>query len=75
MIILKLGGSIITDKDSETIHQINLTESSKVDVTGGMIKKVSEIIDLGIETRIINANKPNNVLKALQGEAIGTIIQ
>lgn len=48
------------------------------DVTGGMLGKVSELmvpVACGIEARIVNALKPNNVYKALIGEEfVGTRI-
>lgn len=50
--------------------------SRAVDVTGGMIGKILEIMDpasRGIETLIINALRKNNVYRALRGErVIGT---
>jgi len=52
--------------------------SSFTDVTGGMVKKVIELMvpaSAGIEVLIINALKPNNVYRALKGEeVVGTRI-
>lgn len=52
--------------------------STNTDVTGGMFGKIKELLslaDLGIESKIINANKKDNVYKALENENIkGTLI-
>ncbi|MEM4196402.1 MAG: hypothetical protein QW277_04435 [Methanothermobacter sp.] len=49
------------------------------DVTGGMVGKVKELLVLaerGVESEIINACVPGNVMKALRGEAVrGTRIR
>ena len=47
------------------------------DVTGGMLGKVSELIELskkGISSRVFNAAKKNIVSKFLYGEDVGTLI-
>ena len=47
-----------------------LESTTNVDVTGGMVGKVKELLelaDLGIESEIINANEPGVIFKALQG--------
>ena len=55
------------------------TEETTVDVTGGMGGKVNELLDLlelGIESEIINANQKNNLKKVLNGEKVtGTTIK
>lgn len=55
------------------------TEESGVDVTGGMGGKVSELLnllELGIESLIINANQKDNIKKVLNGEKVtGTTIE
>jgi isopentenyl phosphate kinase len=52
-----------------------LSKSSNTDVTGGMLKKVSEILDLKIETEIVNGLKEKNIERVLKGETkIGTVI-
>ncbi len=52
--------------------------STSVDVTGGMVGKIKELLalaDIGIDSMIINANKENNIYKALKNEKVkGTII-
>jgi isopentenyl phosphate kinase len=48
------------------------------DVTGGMkakIKKLLKIVKEGIQVQIINGLKPGNILKAIEGEEIGTLIK
>jgi isopentenyl phosphate kinase len=56
----------------------SLTSSDGVDVTGGMLSKVESMLELakkGIESEIINGDKPGNLLRALKGEKrIGTVI-
>jgi isopentenyl phosphate kinase len=53
--------------------------SSHTDVTGGMLGKVQELVDLadmtGIESRIFNAASPGNILEFMKGAAIGTLIR
>jgi isopentenyl phosphate kinase len=47
------------------------------DVTGGMLGKVSELVELskkGINSRVFNAAKKNTVSKFLYGEDVGTLI-
>ena len=55
-----------------------LEGTTNVDVTGGMVGKIKELLylaDLGIESKIINADIENNVYKALENEELkGTII-
>lgn len=49
--------------------------SAGVDVTGGMKGKLDELLDLadmGISSVIFNASREGNIVRALQGEAIGT---
>jgi len=51
--------------------------SSGIDVTGGMRGKLDELLELaemGISSRIFNASREGNIVRALQGEAIGTKI-
>lgn len=51
--------------------------SGTTDVTGGMLGKVSEFLELakkGISSRIFNASKKDMVSKFLYGEDIGTLI-
>lgn len=54
----------------------NVGGSSHTDVTGGMYKKVKELIDLGIPSEIINGKNPGYIERALKGETgLGTIVK
>ena len=52
--------------------------TTNVDVTGGMVGKIKELLflaDLGIESKIINAEVEDNIFKVLENEDVkGTII-
>ncbi len=55
----------------------NIMGASAPDVTGGMLGKVSELVELskkGISSRIFNAAKKGIVSKFLYGEDVGTLI-
>ena len=67
----------ITPKSFDAVkHYIG--GSAGTDVTGGMLGKVSEILELaqkeGIESCIFNANTPGSVAAYLNGDSIGTLI-
>ncbi len=64
----------ITESNFNEIHFNNL----KNDVTGGMKRKVQELLKLaklGASSQVINGNVPGNVKKALQGETVGTVVK
>lgn len=56
-----------------------IKESDVIDVTGGMLGKVSELVSpvlKGIETLIVNASKPGIIYQVLKGESVvGTKIE
>ncbi|MBZ9571563.1 isopentenyl phosphate kinase family protein [Methanobrevibacter sp. TMH8] len=56
-----------------------LDSTTNIDVTGGMIGKIKELLELaniGIESKIIDANEPNAILNALERKKVkGTIIK
>lgn len=55
-----------------------LCGSHGVDVTGGMLSKVEELLalaDRGIKSQIIGAEKPGFLKRAILGEHIGTLIE
>lgn len=55
----------------------NIKGSSSADVTGGMLGKVSELLELankGINSRVFNASRKGVVSKFLYGEDVGTLI-
>ncbi|MDO5831468.1 isopentenyl phosphate kinase [Methanobrevibacter sp.] len=55
-----------------------LEGTTNVDVTGGMVGKIKELLylaDLGIESKIINAEVEDNIYKVLENEDVkGTVI-
>jgi len=67
----------IPEINSKNINQVKewLTGSTATDVTGGMFNKVTELLNIGVESHIINALVPGNIVKAFNGEKIGTIIR
>jgi isopentenyl phosphate kinase len=55
----------------------NIKGSGSTDVTGGMLGKVSELLELaakGVDSRIFNASKKGMVSRFLYGEDVGTLI-
>jgi isopentenyl phosphate kinase len=67
----------ISMKDLPSID-IELGGSSEIDVTGGMRGKLLELLDLadaGIESVIFNACHKGQIIKALEGESVGTIVR
>ncbi|HEY9246984.1 MAG TPA: isopentenyl phosphate kinase [Candidatus Methanoperedens sp.] len=55
----------------------NICGSASPDVTGGMLGKVSELLELsksGVDSRIFNASRKDNISKFLYGEDVGTLI-
>ena len=68
----------ITSKNIDEVRGF-LAGSDGVDVTGGMLHKVEKMLELskhGIESEIINADKPGILKRALMGErGLGTIIR
>ena len=70
--------AIFYDKLS-SISDLDILEGTdNIDVTGGMVGKIKELLylaDLGIESKIINANVKNNIYKVLENEYVkGTVI-
>lgn len=78
-----------TDRKSRIIREISTGEwkeiknkisgSTTVDVTGGMMLKVSEMIPLarkGISSLFVSAKKPGNLTKVIEGKKIeGTVLK
>ena len=64
------------DKTQEDLDTLEGT--TNVDVTGGMVGKIKELLflaDLGIESKIINAEVEDNIFKVLENKEVkGTII-
>lgn len=77
----------VMDKNNKTIPEINstniklihsLTSAKSIDVTGGMRKKVEEMLELakkGIKSQIVNGTKENLVFETLLGLKNGTLIK
>lgn len=68
---------LVTKKNFEEVKK-SLSGSIAVDVTGGMMKKVLELMaiaEAGIESQIVNALISGNVKRVLNGEVFGTIVK
>jgi isopentenyl phosphate kinase len=69
----------LTLQDLKRLQRIMERTPPVQDVTGGMLGKISELlpaVDQGIPVTILNAARPGNICKALQGEAVeGTLIE
>ena len=70
--------AVLYEKFSSIEDLDTLEGTTNVDVTGGMVGKIKELLflaDLGIESKIINAEIENNIYKALEDEEVkGTVI-
>lgn len=70
--------AVFFDKFSSLEDLDTLEGTTNVDVTGGMVGKIKELLylaDLGIESKIINAEIENNIFKALNNDQVkGTVI-
>jgi isopentenyl phosphate kinase len=59
-------------------YRAGITGSDNIDVTGGMLRKVSELIDLaklGIESQVFDATTNGNITRFLvAGTSMGTTI-
>ncbi len=68
---------VITSKNFENVKK-HIRGSENTDVTGGMLGKVQEMLDISDSTcttsHIFDAGKPGNVERFLKGEKIGTAI-
>ena len=70
--------AIFFDKFSSLDDLDTFEGTTNVDVTGGMVGKIKELLylaDLGIESKIINAEVEDNIFKVLENEDVkGTVI-
>ena len=70
--------AVFFDKFSSLEDLDTLEGTTNIDVTGGMVGKIKELLylaDLGIESKIINAEIENNIFKALNNDQVkGTVI-
>lgn len=75
------GANLIPELTLEELKELekSLGKSQTVDVTGGMLGKVRELIPVvekGVSVSIVNATKPNRIYKALKNKKVlGTYIQ
>lgn len=71
------NAELIREINSSNMNQVKewLTGSTATDVTGGMFGKVSELLEIGIESQLVNANKAGNIARAFAGENVGTVIR
>jgi isopentenyl phosphate kinase len=71
------NAKLIPEINSGNISHVRewLTGSTATDVTGGMFGKVSELLEIGIESQLINAMVKGNIERAMSGENIGTNIR
>jgi len=75
------NAKLIPEITAENFEEVKkyLDGSDGVDVTGGMIHKVEQMLELaksGIQSEIINADKPGVLKRALLGETnLGTVIR
>ena len=66
----------ITPREFEQIKKA-FAAPEYVDVTGGILRKVSEYMELaqsGVQSRIINLTKPNILSQTIVGKPVGTLI-
>lgn len=79
--VLDAKGRTIPVITPSTFYEIReqIGDSSQTDVTGGMLGKVRELVDMadltGIESIIFNASAPGSIREFMQGTAVGTLIQ
>ncbi|MBU3904906.1 MAG: isopentenyl phosphate kinase family protein [Nanoarchaeota archaeon] len=66
--------SEITVDNFEEIKKL-VSGSLDTDVTGGMLNKISELMNIGVSSQIISGIIPGNIIKALRGECIGTVVR
>jgi len=70
---------LIPEINSENINSLKIGNSTSTDVTGGMHRKVRELLNLaneGIRSEVISALEPGLVRRALLGEEnLGTVIR
>ncbi|MFH1786898.1 MAG: isopentenyl phosphate kinase [archaeon] len=74
----KTKPKLIKTVTEKNYKRLRLSLPGVTDVTGGMWKKVNELLNLakfGIQSEIIDATLPGNLKRALRGEKIGTTIK
>ncbi len=80
-----VDGVLVSGKPLQAITREDLPSiirdvggSTGVDVTGGMLGKLQELLNLadeGVSSVIFNASKAGNIARALKGESLGTMVR
>lgn len=71
--VLDGEGKIIPEITEKNIEKINFYKAEN-DVTGGMKRKVSELMELGLTSQIVNLNE-KRLRDVLRGKVSGTVIK
>jgi isopentenyl phosphate kinase len=71
---------LMAELTPSTLAQAGLETSQAVDVTGGMAAKVAAALEISaalpqVQIRIFSGEKPGNLLRALRGDPLGTLIR
>ncbi len=69
---------LIVEINSNNIHKLDISGSTYTDVTGGMKRKVEELLSVaksGVNIRIVSGLEKGMVKKALSGQHVGTVIK
>lgn len=71
------NAKLIREINFKNINQVKefLKGSAVCDVTGGMLGKIVNLIGTNIESQILSIFPPGNIIRAIKGEKIGTIIK
>ena len=66
-----INAKLIESATKDQLNQYTMSKDGHADVTGGMkgkIETIKKIADLGIDTILLNGNKPDRLFKVLNGE-------
>ncbi|MCH7587943.1 MAG: isopentenyl phosphate kinase family protein [Chloroflexi bacterium] len=71
---------VLASISAKEFRKLNIRAAKDVDVTGGMASKVSDALAMckalpGLRVRIFSGEQAGSIVRALQGEALGTLIQ
>ena len=74
------SGEILASVSSKDIEKLKIQAAKDPDVTGGMASKVRDALAMcqslpGLQVRIFSGEQAGSIFQALQGEALGTLIQ
>ncbi|TRM85014.1 uridylate kinase, partial [Sulfolobus sp. F3] len=59
----------------KSLNDIKLIELNNYDVTGGILSKVSKVLENKLNARVFNGSVAGNIYLALKGYRIGTLIR